>query len=343
MEKGIIEEINRNRELMGMLNEWSFLGFGTDSDIKISYPLPHKVDSIDGGRFKDPRDGGSREHDGLDFPCETGTEVSVVADGVVQTATSDDGGNCGGTVVVKHDKFVTIYCHLSKIMVSRGDSVSQGDVVGLSGGGLNDPGRGHSSGPHLHFGLRVNGVAVDPKPYVDEASVLDTKTKYDQFLDKEVKGKKLGDWIKSGKMALAGGLSWMTYDEIKNKLNSGIESAKRTYNDLMNSKIEGEDVKDHLKDKVTTEKPKESFTAADVRYSYPCLSEMSVSQLFLNKEDETPVPADKVLKPGDSLYYREFSTKFKTPDGKPINIKITFDKVDGKIVGKFDDGKILKC
>ena len=70
-------------------------------------------------------------------------------------------GGYGNLVVVDHGNGLsTAYAHASSILVSVGQSVSQGQTVSLVGS------TGHATGPHLHFEVRVNGVAVDPLPYL---------------------------------------------------------------------------------------------------------------------------------------------------------------------------------
>ncbi len=64
-------------------------------------------------------------------------------------------------VVLRHgDGFTTRYGHLSAFTVAAGDTVAAGQVIGLSGN------TGYSTGPHLHFEIRVDGVPVDPLPYL---------------------------------------------------------------------------------------------------------------------------------------------------------------------------------
>ncbi|MEK0431879.1 MAG: hypothetical protein RL700_86 [Pseudomonadota bacterium] len=96
-----------------------------------------------------------RAHLGVDYAAAQGTPVRSVGLGVVESA-----GNMGGygnAVVVKHSNgHSTVYAHLSKMLVKRGQSVTQGQTVGLVGA------TGWATGPHLHFEFRVNGVHKDP-------------------------------------------------------------------------------------------------------------------------------------------------------------------------------------
>lgn len=96
-----------------------------------------------------------RAHLGVDYGAPTGTPVRTVGDGVVEFAGVQNG--FGNVVFVKHNKGdVTVYAHLSRILVRKGQSVNQGQHVGLVGA------TGWATGPHLHFEFRVNGVHRDP-------------------------------------------------------------------------------------------------------------------------------------------------------------------------------------
>jgi murein DD-endopeptidase MepM/ murein hydrolase activator NlpD len=100
-----------------------------------------------------------RMHEGIDIGCAYGTPNRAAASGTVIYAGWL--GGYGNLVVVDHGNGLsTAYAHASSILVSVGQSVSQGQTVSLVGS------TGHSTGPHLHFEVRVNGVAVDPLPYL---------------------------------------------------------------------------------------------------------------------------------------------------------------------------------
>lgn len=124
------------------------------------------------GNFAEPRSDGA--HPGTDIPVPSGTEVKAPMDGIVENV-KDDEYPCGGTIDIDYKNgFWSRFCHMKKINVKKGDVVSQGQVVGLSGGGSNDFGKGRTSGPHLHFSLHKDGVNVDPMKYINtEATVGD--------------------------------------------------------------------------------------------------------------------------------------------------------------------------
>lgn len=101
-----------------------------------------------------PRDG--RFHTGLDFPAPAGTPVGAAAAGRVTYAGWHTGG-WGWLVTIAHGRGVrTMYAHLSRVDVGVGQRIVSGGTVGLVGSS------GRSTGPHLHFEVRVRGAAVDP-------------------------------------------------------------------------------------------------------------------------------------------------------------------------------------
>lgn len=95
-------------------------------------------------------------HTGLDLAAAEGTPISAVFYGKVTKIGEDD--SWGKYVLVEHsDGFETFYCHLSEIYVEKGAVIRQGETVGLVGS------TGISTGPHLHFEVRINGIRVDPE------------------------------------------------------------------------------------------------------------------------------------------------------------------------------------
>lgn len=112
------------------------------------------------GRRKAPTRGASTYHQGIDWAVPKGTTVVASSGGTVTKA--GWGSGYGYVVYIKHpDGRETRYGHLSKVLVSSGQSVKQGQKIALSGN------TGRSTGPHLHFEIRVNGSAVNPLKYLD--------------------------------------------------------------------------------------------------------------------------------------------------------------------------------
>ena len=110
-----------------------------------------------------------RAHLGVDYAAPTGTPVRTIGDGVVEFAGVQSG--YGNVVTVNHGKEnATVYAHLSKINVQKGQKVSQSDIIGLVGS------TGWSTGPHLHFEFRVNGVHQDPLTIARQAETLPVNT-----------------------------------------------------------------------------------------------------------------------------------------------------------------------
>jgi len=98
-------------------------------------------------------------HTGLDIAASTGTKIKAAAGGTVTF--SGYKGSFGYMVVINHGNGVeTYYAHCSKLYVSAGQKVNQGDIIAAVGN------TGNSTGPHLHLEVRVNGVAYNPQNYV---------------------------------------------------------------------------------------------------------------------------------------------------------------------------------
>jgi len=124
-----------------------------------------KISSKFGPRF-------GRQHNGVDIAVPSGTIARAPLKGIVSSAGFFD-NDCGGTIVIQHDnafgpdKMSTVYCHMKAINVKKGESVSKGEVIGQTGGIVNEKGAGNSMGPHLHFGLKIQGQWVDPDKYFE--------------------------------------------------------------------------------------------------------------------------------------------------------------------------------
>lgn len=109
------------------------------------------------GRRKNPFSGEWKNHKGIDLAAEEGTAVYAVKSGVVEYIFFDD-KTFGNYIIISHDKgnITSVYAHLSKIVVKKGNFISKGDIIGLVGS------TGLATGPHLHFEIRQGGVAQDP-------------------------------------------------------------------------------------------------------------------------------------------------------------------------------------
>ena len=112
-----------------------------------------------GDRFGAPREG-NRRHSGIDFPVASGTLVEAAGVGTTVFAGYNTGGY-GNLVVIQHRLgYTTWYAHLSRVTSWAGERVEGGTRIGYVGS------TGHSTGPHLHWEVRLNNVPVDPIPYL---------------------------------------------------------------------------------------------------------------------------------------------------------------------------------
>lgn len=107
------------------------------------------------------------EHSGVDIRAYVGTPVQSAGGGYV--AWNKTGRMYGNYIMVVHaGGLATVYAHLSKFIAAPDTFVDRGDVIGLSGGAAGAPGSGLSSGPHLHFEVRKDGIPVDPENYLPQ-------------------------------------------------------------------------------------------------------------------------------------------------------------------------------
>lgn len=118
------------------------------------------------GVRSDPFHGAAAMHAGIDIPGPIGTPIYATADGVIGRAGRF--GGYGNLVTVNHGKGIeTRYGHLSKILVAPNTRVRRGQLIGLMGS------TGRSTGSHLHYEVRVDGKAVNPMPFMQNASVIE--------------------------------------------------------------------------------------------------------------------------------------------------------------------------
>ena len=130
----------------------------TMDSIPLGNPTRGGISSYYGYR-KSPFSEAREFHGGVDFRGKTGDEVAATADGVVQKAKYAKG--YGKYVVIKHKKgYKTLYAHLSKISVTKGQKVVAGEKIGELGS------TGRSTGPHLHYEIIRYGRRINPKKYI---------------------------------------------------------------------------------------------------------------------------------------------------------------------------------
>ncbi len=122
-----------------------------------------------GSSFGAPRDGGAREHHGVDIFAKRGTPVIAVIDGSVRTGTSGIGGNhvwlSGGIFGFGSARYY--YAHLDSFAIESGDKIEKGDIIGYVG----NTGNARTTPPHLHFGI-YSGGPVDPAAFLKPEPVL---------------------------------------------------------------------------------------------------------------------------------------------------------------------------
>lgn len=147
------------QKLADGLERWNGLKRLNDV-LPLGKPVKSRITSEYGTR-NDPFTGKPKKHRGIDFSGKIGTELMAVAPGRVVSAGERVG--YGTTVEIDHGLgFTTLYAHLSQILVSRGDWVRPGTVIGLAGSS------GRSTGPHLHYEIRYKGAPFDPSKFVKE-------------------------------------------------------------------------------------------------------------------------------------------------------------------------------
>ena len=111
------------------------------------------------GYLRDPFTGQTKGHSGMDLAVPTGTSIRAALPGTVTI--SQYSSSYGYYVMIDHGGgLVTLYAHNSKLLVTVGQNVNAGDIVSLSGS------TGRSTGPHLHFEVRVNGERTNPRSYL---------------------------------------------------------------------------------------------------------------------------------------------------------------------------------
>ncbi len=140
----LLEKLRANREVL--------------ASVPSIWPIEGFITSRFGGRA-DPFTGRNEQHKGLDISARTGTPIYAPGKGTVIFSGVENG--YGNSILLQHGGGITTrYAHMSRRAVSEGQTVQRGDVIGYVGS------TGRSSGPHLHYEVRLNGVNVDPLRYI---------------------------------------------------------------------------------------------------------------------------------------------------------------------------------
>ena len=151
----VAEEGRRLRELARVATRTGELV----KTLPLSWPVRGPVNS-EYGRRRSPWNGRLQRHEGIDIGGAPGTPVTAPAPGTVVTA-SVQGGALGKYVTVDHGNGLrSRYGHLAKVNVTPGQRIEKGQVLGVVGS------TGRSTGPHLHYEVRVDGKPVDPETFL---------------------------------------------------------------------------------------------------------------------------------------------------------------------------------
>jgi len=133
------------------------------SKVPVLLPLPESKARITSpfGTRNHPVLNRQRMHNGIDFGSGMNAEVYSAADGRVKLAQYSN--SFGNWIIIEHSNgYTSIYAHLNSFKVKKGDVVNKGDLIGLTGS------TGRSTGPHLHYEVRLNGTPVNPEGYLAE-------------------------------------------------------------------------------------------------------------------------------------------------------------------------------
>lgn len=126
--------------------------------LSVCYPLSHiKINSPYGYR-KDPFTGKRKFHNGIDLYARSAKVFAMMQGKVLRVGQDKVSGKY---VTLQHGNFTVSYCHLSQILVSQGQAVLPGNVVGITGS------TGRSTGEHLHITIRYNEEYINPKIFFD--------------------------------------------------------------------------------------------------------------------------------------------------------------------------------
>ena len=160
-----------DRQFQELFASWEKTEAPVSTTVSVPSRMPLESASLTSGygMRTHPVLGGRRSHNGVDLAAPTGTPVYATADGVVSRANWFS--SYGKFISIEHGADMqTRFAHLSRIAVSAGERVKKGDLIGYVGS------TGRSTGPHLHYEVRVAGKSVDPTPYMNGERLAMTAT-----------------------------------------------------------------------------------------------------------------------------------------------------------------------
>jgi murein DD-endopeptidase MepM/ murein hydrolase activator NlpD len=154
----LIEDANAQEQSFHVLMEFLKKQKSILAHMPSIWPVRGLVSSEFGFR-KSPFTGRKEFHKGIDISTQLGKEIISPADGIIISSSHEP--NMGNTVTINHSNGIsTIYAHLLRSTVRRGQMVRRGDIVGFVGNS------GRSTGPHVHYTILLNGVSVNPRTYL---------------------------------------------------------------------------------------------------------------------------------------------------------------------------------
>lgn len=154
------EKEYQNAKYQEELAKMALQGQNPPSDASWITPVSGYTITSPFGMRMHPILGYARMHNGIDMACPSGTPIYATRSGTV-TAASYQAGGAGYYVSINHgDGFASIYMHMTRFVVSAGQTVSAGQLIGYVGS------TGLSTGPHLHFGISYAGTYVNPLAYI---------------------------------------------------------------------------------------------------------------------------------------------------------------------------------
>ena len=151
-----------------LFTSWKKLDNLTEGAIAVPSDKPVKTAEFTSGYGirSDPFRGGAARHAGIDLAAPIGTPIYATADGIVSDAGYNNGGY-GNLIKLDHGRGIeTRYGHLSAILVTSGQRVARGQLIGRMGS------TGRSTGSHLHYEVRIDGRAVNPIPFMKSNEYL---------------------------------------------------------------------------------------------------------------------------------------------------------------------------